>query len=242
MVSTNAAGARSVRYGSVRPWVDGLTLITVDGETVPWRGESPRRAVRRSGGSIATRARPWRPLDPSSRPAFPDVRKNSSGYALDAYLASGDVLDLVVGAEGTLGIVTEIEWRLSPLPPQRAGLRVTLRSLDQLSQAIDYPVLSPAIGRWAAGPELSRSCRIGGAGKPDPDHSDAERPCLLVELERNGAESCAGRWNSRRSKASAGGSISRDRVLGSGRSDSGPIRHAASPIWPGCPRIGVRSR
>src|SRR5918992_1036316 len=28
MVSTNAAGARSVRFGSVRRWVQGLTLIT----------------------------------------------------------------------------------------------------------------------------------------------------------------------------------------------------------------------
>src|ERR1700732_1448888 len=37
MVSTNAAGARSVRYGSVRPWVEGLTMITADGETAALR-------------------------------------------------------------------------------------------------------------------------------------------------------------------------------------------------------------
>jgi FAD/FMN-containing dehydrogenase len=32
MVSTNAAGPRSVRYGSVRQWVESLVLITADGE------------------------------------------------------------------------------------------------------------------------------------------------------------------------------------------------------------------
>src|SRR3954468_18677173 len=37
MVSTNAAGARSVRYGSVRPWVEGLTMVTAEGETVTLR-------------------------------------------------------------------------------------------------------------------------------------------------------------------------------------------------------------
>src|SRR5918999_1492532 len=37
MVSTNAAGARSVRYGSVRPWVEALTLVTADGELLTLR-------------------------------------------------------------------------------------------------------------------------------------------------------------------------------------------------------------
>src|SRR5918998_6215607 len=34
MVSTNAAGARSVRFGSVRRWVQGLTLLPSDAEEV----------------------------------------------------------------------------------------------------------------------------------------------------------------------------------------------------------------
>ena len=46
------------------------------------------------------------------------------------------MLDLVIGAEGTLGIVTEIEWRLDPVPPFRAGLRVHLASLDRLSDVV----------------------------------------------------------------------------------------------------------
>ena len=54
---------------------------------------------------------------------FPKVRKNTAGYPLDAYLSSGDLVDLVIGAEGTLGIVTEIRWRLEPTPWRRAAGR-----------------------------------------------------------------------------------------------------------------------
>jgi FAD/FMN-containing dehydrogenase len=139
MVSTNAAGARSVRYGSVRPWVEGLTVVTADGETVGLRrggtisaletsaalrrfNQDAAPAIRESAAVIAAR--------------FPKTRKNSSGYALDAYLASGDVLDLIIGAEGTLGIVSKIEWRLDHIPPFRAGLRVHLASLDRLSDLV----------------------------------------------------------------------------------------------------------
>ena len=136
MLSTNAAGARSVRYGSVRSWVDAAHP-----------GHRGRRAAQtasgRSAGSQALprfAVLPKRAAAPHSRrlrpliaTRFPHTRKNSSGYALDAYLSSGDLLDLVIGAEGTLGFVTEMAWRLDPIPPHRAALRVALRSLDQLS-------------------------------------------------------------------------------------------------------------
>ena len=67
---------------------------------------------------------------------FPRTRKNSSGYALDDWLSSRDLLDLIIGAEGTLGFVTRVDWRLDPQPAHRAGLRVELRSLDDLVKVV----------------------------------------------------------------------------------------------------------
>src|SRR4051812_2431861 len=136
MVSTNAAGPRSVRYGSVRQWVESLSLLTADGESV-----TLQRGTRSAGSSAVRR------FDQDAAPAilrdsarietgFPHTRKNSSGYALDAFVKSGDVLDLVIGGEGTLGIVTEVEWRLDPAPAHRAGLRASLKSVDSLSEAV----------------------------------------------------------------------------------------------------------
>jgi FAD/FMN-containing dehydrogenase len=139
MVSTNAAGPRSVRYGSVRPWVEGLTMVTADGETVGLR-RGVTGSAHGASGALSRFSRDAAPAIHESAALiaarFPKTRKNSSGYALDAYLASGDVLDLIIGAEGTLGIVSEIEWRLDPTPPFRAGLRVHLASLDRLSDLV----------------------------------------------------------------------------------------------------------
>lgn len=134
-VSTNAAGSRSVRYGPVRRWVSGLSLVTAGGELIRLdRGrESKDPAVLRIAEEIATTLRlgRWRVAT-----AFPRTRKNTAGYALDAYIESGDLIDLVIGAEGTLGLVTEVEWRLEPIPTGRAGVRATLRDLKRLSHCL----------------------------------------------------------------------------------------------------------
>ncbi|HYX82180.1 MAG TPA: FAD-binding oxidoreductase, partial [Gemmatimonadales bacterium] len=93
MVSTNAAGPRTVRYGSVRGWVEGLEVVEADG--------SARSIQRGQGTSKFSLTTDGRRLIADR---FPTTRKNSSGYALDRFAESGDELDLFVGAEGTLGI------------------------------------------------------------------------------------------------------------------------------------------
>jgi len=136
LVSTNAAGARSVRYGSVRRWVRAVELVTPGGEVLVLRrggGSGDGSTARRFEAELAPALREAAPLIAAR---FPRTRKNSSGYALDAWLASGDLLDLIVGAEGTLGLVVEVEWALDPTPAHRAALRVELRSLDDLVKAV----------------------------------------------------------------------------------------------------------
>ena len=129
MISTNASGARSVRYGSIRRWALALTLITGKGERVRFhRGTMthhplPRRELLEAEDLIRSR--------------FPPTRKNSAGYALDAWLDSGDDIDLVIGSEGTLGIVTEVDWALAPIPAHRTGLRIALGDLAMLTEAVE---------------------------------------------------------------------------------------------------------
>ncbi|HEX2250916.1 MAG TPA: FAD-binding oxidoreductase [Gemmatimonadales bacterium] len=185
MVSTNAAGARSVRYGSVRPWVEALTLLTSDGQATKLRrGKVPEDhspSLSRFGQEAAPAIRS---AAAHIRSRFPRTRKNSAGYALDAFLDSGDVLDLVIGAEGTLGIVTEIEWRLDPIPRHRAGLRVALTQLDELSNSIrilleSRPSALELLDRTFL--DLVADQRVAGAGL----RFTAAEAVLLVELERD---------------------------------------------------------
>jgi FAD/FMN-containing dehydrogenase len=189
MVATNAAGARSVRYGSVRRWVEGITLVTADGELLRLRRgqalEPTASAVRRCIQSLTPQLHA---AAPEIRRRFPQTRKNSSGYALDAYLSSGDLLDLVIGSEGTLGILTEIEWRLDTIPSQRAAVRVALRSLDQLSEAVEAmhitePSAIELLDRSFL--DLVATDAVAGTRLRFP----LVEAVLLVELEREDSES-----------------------------------------------------
>ena len=133
--STNASGPRTLRYGSMRRWALGATVITADGERlVLRRGEAASgRAAARFESEVAPAIRAMAPL---IRERFPHTRKNSSGYALDAWLESGDLLDLFIGAEGTLGVVTEVTWRLDPIPPFRSGLKVEIPAVERIAEVI----------------------------------------------------------------------------------------------------------
>jgi FAD/FMN-containing dehydrogenase len=130
MVATNAAGPRSVRYGSVRRWIEALEILGADGEA---------RTVRRGGGT--------RYPVPDTRylEAFPKTRKSSSGYALDRFAESGDELDLLIGSEGTLAFVTAVHWRLDPIPPDLAGVALGFNDLAALAEAVPFLVsLNPS--------------------------------------------------------------------------------------------------
>jgi FAD/FMN-containing dehydrogenase len=229
MVSTNAAGARSVRYGSVRSWVEALTIVTADGDVVTLR----RGKTRPESAALARFDREAAPAIAAAVPLiaarFPQTRKNSSGYALNAYLASGDVLDLFIGSEGTLGIVTEVQWRLDIQPPCRAGLRVSLRSLDDLGPAV--AALSSA--EPSAVELLDRTfLDLVGSTALSEAHlhgSDADA-VLLVELERDDDESLA-QAIERASSAVRPFALSVERGVSAEAADRlWAIRHAASPI------------
>jgi len=128
MVSTNAAGPRSVRYGSVRKWVEALEIVAADGSI---------RMLESGAGSQGRFT-----LTPDSRllisSSYPKTRKNSSGYALNHFAESGDELDLFIGAEGTLGIVTEVNWRLDTIPAGVAGAALGFADLDSMTEAVPY--------------------------------------------------------------------------------------------------------
>jgi FAD/FMN-containing dehydrogenase len=241
VVSTNAAGARSVRYGSVRRWVQALTLVTADGEVArlaragepaPTFPPSRIAALERFEHDAAPDVRGARALIESR---FPRTTKSSSGYALDAYLASGDLLDLVVGAEGTLGFVTEVDWRLDTVPPARAGLRILLHDYATLPELVEQ-----LVGLGASSVELLDRTFLelvaahGGDYAPVP-HGAGIEAVLLVELEAGSPEELSGLVASAIAAArplsfEVDAALSRE-----GAERLWRLRHAASPILAGLP-------
>jgi D-lactate dehydrogenase (cytochrome) len=123
VVATNAAGATTFKYGSTREWVEGLTVVLASGEVVDLRRGDARADADRIFEIEATNGSMARVPVPSY--TMPDVRKRSAGY----YAAPGmDLVDLFVGSEGTLGVVTDVTFRVAQAPPAIALAFVPVRS------------------------------------------------------------------------------------------------------------------
>jgi FAD/FMN-containing dehydrogenase len=178
MVSTNAAGARSLRHGATRPWVTGLDCIFEDGsrawvrrgEAVP---ESP--AVARFLRTVAPRI-----AASAGTHTHPGVLKDSSGYGLAAYARSGELVDLLVGSEGTLAIFVGIELGLTDRPGATSSL---LAAFGSLEAAVAAAGIARASGASAC--ELLDRTFLDVAaagGTPLPGTSSAEA-VLLAEVE-----------------------------------------------------------
>lgn len=110
-VATNASGARSFKYGATREFVEGMTVALADGDVLRLqRGE----IFANGDGVIELTAESGRKIT-AKAPTYerPNVRKNVSGYFNGQPL---DAIDLFIGSEGTLGVVTEVELKLLPKP------------------------------------------------------------------------------------------------------------------------------
>ena len=125
MAGNNSCGGRSLRYGTMRDNVLSIEAILADG-TLAHFG--------RIGGSLQDVPLPLRPLAKDllaigARDAaeiemrFPKVQRRVGGYNLDALVPGKNDVNLahvLVGSEGTLGVSTRIELKLSPLLGRRA--------------------------------------------------------------------------------------------------------------------------
>ncbi len=229
-ISTNAAGPRSYRLGAMDGWVTSVELMTADGPLTLNRNSRPdpdHPVVRRF-------ERDARPLLAANRDAvaarWPTTRKNSAGYALDRWWNSEHLLDLVVGSEGTLGVITGATLRLEPIPPHRAALRIALDSRHALPAAI--AALEPA--RPTTIELLDQSFLRLVAHRLDHDHRSPPwqdvAALLLVDIEA-GDTADLDRRVAAANDAVAGLAI--DQRIGRDPEEIGElwsIRHAASPI------------
>lgn len=131
MIANNAAGARSFRHGAVRDWVVELRAVFADGSaaTVSSVADPPPFFDDFDPGLDLGRDR--------RVPGWPAVRKNSSGYLLDRFLTTGDPVQLLVGSEGTLAVVTEATLRLVERPAEVALVLLPVAGPDRLAEVAD---------------------------------------------------------------------------------------------------------
>jgi len=192
-IATNAAGPATFKYGSTRRWVDAVTVVLASGDVL----DINRGAVtaspdgwfeieRESGGLLRV---------PVPTYVMPDVPKLSAGY----YARPGmDLIDLFIGSEGTLGVVTEATLRTVPKP--RRSMALVCCSSDSQAIVLTDRLRQEASSAWAGRGPLdvaaiefmdARSLRavpedsFARAGVTRPS---GESVMLLVQIEHGGDE------------------------------------------------------
>ena len=125
MINNNSSGMRSVKYGMTIDHVLALRVMLADGTAIELDDAELHGLTvpfERDGDPLANLSRAITELVDQHRAEiqsrYPKVMRRVSGYALDALTdeSKRNLAHLIVGSEGTLGLVLEAKVRLVPTP------------------------------------------------------------------------------------------------------------------------------
>jgi D-lactate dehydrogenase (cytochrome) len=138
--ATCAAGAATFKYGTVREWIEGLTVVLAGGDVLSlWRGECIATddifEIVTAGGVRTVRI-------PDI--GMPDVPKRSAGYFLGPQM---DLIDLFVGSEGTLGVIADVTFRTAAKPKAVCRALVPVATEPAAIRLVDE-LRSAAVVSW----------------------------------------------------------------------------------------------
>jgi FAD/FMN-containing dehydrogenase/Fe-S oxidoreductase len=135
MMANNAAGARSVWWGRTIDHVLEMTVALSDSSVVHWR-ETPRNHVP-AGDTLEAAC--YRTVLGLAREhateidrRYPKILRHVGGYNLDEFTDPAKPVNLakiMVGSEGTLGIILEAKLRLVKLPKAKGLLVIMFADL-----------------------------------------------------------------------------------------------------------------
>jgi FAD/FMN-containing dehydrogenase/Fe-S oxidoreductase len=145
MMANNSSGARSVMYGKTIDHVIEQEVMLADGSVTHFRPLTPDElrsaaaadtlegACYRTVQELASRHR-----DEIER-RYPKVLRRVGGYNLDEFVRPDrpfNLAKLMVGSEGTLGVVLSAKVNLVPLPRAKSVLAIQFASLSESLSAV----------------------------------------------------------------------------------------------------------
>ena len=137
MMANNSAGARSVFYGITLHHVLEQQVVLADGTLAHFRDRSPSELDEACRGD-SIEARGYRVVrrlaaecgDEIER-RYPKLLRRVGGYNLNEFASDRpfNLARLMVGSEGTLGVILEATIRLVPLPKAKAVMAIEFAGL-----------------------------------------------------------------------------------------------------------------
>jgi FAD/FMN-containing dehydrogenase len=146
MVNNNSGGEKSLEFGKTENFVNELKVVFADGNEYTVRPLNKRELIKKMGqndyeGRIYKRLFELceKHYD-KIKAAKPKVTKNSMGYNLwdvwDRDTGIFNMQKLIVGSQGTLGMTTDIKFRLVPARAHSGLLVLFLKDVDALGDII----------------------------------------------------------------------------------------------------------
>jgi FAD/FMN-containing dehydrogenase len=146
MVSNNSGGEKSLEFGKTDNFVTELKVILSDGNEYtikPLTRDGLNAKMDQDDFEGNLYRRTFELLDAhydEILAAAPKVSKDSTGYHLwNIWKRDTGIFDLTklfVGAQGTLGIITDVKVNLVPKPAHSGTLVCYMRTIDQLGEVI----------------------------------------------------------------------------------------------------------
>lgn len=135
LVSTKSSNPSSFHFGTIREWIEAITVV-VD------TGEEHRIAdgITPSGRLLGIYQAIF-PILTSSGPvlraAKPEMSDDATGYCLwNTSIGPRQLIDQIVGSEGTLGIITSVTLRLTPYKPYTKTISIPFTDKKRLESSI----------------------------------------------------------------------------------------------------------
>lgn len=147
MVGNNSGGEKNLKYGKTARYVEELDVVLADGKVHTLKNLSARDLALKLEDTGYEGDIYHQVAGLVSLPAYariigerkPKVEKNSAGYALWDIGDGKNSLDLarlMVGAQGTLGIITRIKFKLVHPKPYASMVVMFVDSLAQLGELV----------------------------------------------------------------------------------------------------------
>ncbi|MES2315450.1 MAG: FAD-binding oxidoreductase [Patescibacteria group bacterium] len=138
MFGNNSAGERTLKYGKTEDYIVEAKVVFADGVERVVKAV-PLNEIAKQGEYFTKTYEVIKKNEEEIKLAKPTVHKNSAGYYLWNVIKDNifDLNKLLVGSQGTLGIATEITFKLLPNPKYSKLTVIFMNDLEPLGRLVD---------------------------------------------------------------------------------------------------------